>query len=97
MAVLYPHCTGLDVHKDTVVARVRHMVNGTVKRQVRTFANPPPRRRPPEPWICRPNHASAGSRLMPVPSSNHRNASSARVIDRQTAARPARSRRPVSL
>jgi transposase len=37
MAVLYPHCTGLDVHKDTVVACVRHMMNGTVKREVRTF------------------------------------------------------------
>jgi transposase len=37
MDVLYPHCAGLDVHKDTVVACVRHMANGTVKREVRTF------------------------------------------------------------
>src|SRR5215469_2000026 len=37
MEVLYPHCAGLDVHKDTVVACVRHMVAGTVKREVRTF------------------------------------------------------------
>ena len=37
MEVLYPHCAGLDVHKNTVVACVRHMVNGTVKREVRTF------------------------------------------------------------
>ena len=37
MEVLYPHCAGLDVHKDTVVACVRHMVNSTVKREVRTF------------------------------------------------------------
>jgi len=37
MQVLYPHCAGLDVHKDTVVACVRHMVDGTVKREVRTF------------------------------------------------------------
>lgn len=37
MQVLYPHCAGLDVHKDTVVACVRHMENGTVKREVRTF------------------------------------------------------------
>ena len=37
MDVLYPHCAGLDVHKDTVVACVRHMMNGTVKREVRTF------------------------------------------------------------
>src|ERR1700758_2560757 len=37
MEVLYPHCAGLDVHKDTVVACVRHTVNGTIKRAVRTF------------------------------------------------------------
>jgi len=37
MEVLYQHCAGLDVHKDTVVACVRHMTNGTVKREVRTF------------------------------------------------------------
>jgi transposase len=37
MEVLYPHCAGLDVHKDTVVACVRHMTNGSVKREVRTF------------------------------------------------------------
>jgi transposase len=37
MEVLHPHCAGLDVHKETVVACVRHMANGSVKRQVRTF------------------------------------------------------------
>ena len=37
MEVLHPHCAGLDVHKDTVVAAVRHMAGGTVKREVRTF------------------------------------------------------------
>src|SRR6201982_5849 len=37
MDVLYPHCAGLDVHKDTVVACVRHMVNGSVRREVRSF------------------------------------------------------------
>jgi transposase len=37
MEVLHPHCAGLDVHKDTVVAAVRHMVGGTVTRQVQTF------------------------------------------------------------
>jgi transposase len=37
MEVLHPHCAGLDVHKDTVVACLRHMTNGTVKREVRTF------------------------------------------------------------
>jgi transposase len=37
MEVLYPHCAGLDVHKDTVVACARHMVNRTVTREIRTF------------------------------------------------------------
>ncbi len=37
MEVLHPHCAGLDVHKETVVVCVRHMVAGTVKREVRTF------------------------------------------------------------
>jgi transposase len=37
MEVLYPHCAGLDVHKDTVVACVRHMANGAVRREVRSF------------------------------------------------------------
>ena len=37
MEVLYPHCAGLDVHKNTVVACVRHTVDGTTKREVRTF------------------------------------------------------------
>ncbi len=37
MEVLYTHCAGLDVHKDTVVACVRHMANGEVRREVRTF------------------------------------------------------------
>ena len=37
MEVLHPHCAGLDVHKDTVVACVRHMADGVVRREVRTF------------------------------------------------------------
>ncbi|MBV8093170.1 MAG: IS110 family transposase [Acetobacteraceae bacterium] len=37
MEVLYAHCAGLDVHKDTVVACVRHAADGTIKHQVRTF------------------------------------------------------------
>src|SRR5215510_6743127 len=37
MEVLYPHCAGLDVHEDTVVACVRHMANGSVERERRTF------------------------------------------------------------
>jgi transposase len=37
MEVLHPHCAGLDVHKDWIVACVRHMVDGDVKREVRSF------------------------------------------------------------
>ncbi len=37
MEVLYPHCAGLDVHKDMVVACVRHMMGGKVERELRTF------------------------------------------------------------
>jgi hypothetical protein len=37
MEVLYSHCAGLDVHKETVVACVRHMSDGVVRREVRTF------------------------------------------------------------
>jgi transposase len=37
MEVLHPHCAGLDVHKDTVVACVRHAVEGKVEREVRSF------------------------------------------------------------
>src|SRR6202165_1801271 len=37
MEVLYSRCAGLDVHKDTVVACLRTMVDGTARREVRTF------------------------------------------------------------
>jgi transposase len=37
MEILYPHCAGLDVHKDTVVACARHMAEGKVRTQVKTF------------------------------------------------------------
>jgi transposase len=37
MEVLHTHCAGLDVHKDTVVACVRHMAGGAVKREIKTF------------------------------------------------------------
>ena len=37
MEVLHPHCAGLDVHKDSVVACVRHIGDGVVKREVRSF------------------------------------------------------------
>ena len=38
MEVVHPHCAGLDIHKETVVACVRHMSGGKVKTEVRTFA-----------------------------------------------------------
>src|SRR5437870_199486 len=39
MELLYPHCAGLDVHKDTVVACVRHQdPKGRLRKQVRTFS-----------------------------------------------------------
>ena len=39
MDTLYPHCAGLDVHKDTVVACVRHHDGaGRPRQEVRTFA-----------------------------------------------------------
>src|ERR1039457_2491361 len=37
MEVLHAHCAGLDVHKDSVVACVRHMAGGKVTTVVKTF------------------------------------------------------------
>ena len=37
MEVLYPHCAGLDVHKDSVVVCVRHMADGKVTNAIKTF------------------------------------------------------------
>jgi len=37
MEVLHAHCAGLDVHKDSVVACARHMVDGKVTTGVKTF------------------------------------------------------------
>lgn len=37
MEVLHTHCAGLDVHKDTVVACARRMIDGKVTREVATF------------------------------------------------------------
>jgi hypothetical protein len=36
MELLYPHCAGLDVHKETVVACVRHMADGKITTEVKT-------------------------------------------------------------
>lgn len=39
MDILYPHCAGLDVHKDSVVACIRHAnPSGAARTQIRTFA-----------------------------------------------------------
>lgn len=37
MELLHPHCAGLDVHKESVVACIRHMVDGKVTTGVKTF------------------------------------------------------------
>ena len=37
MEVLHAHCAGLDVHKEMVVACVRHMVGGKITTAVKTF------------------------------------------------------------
>lgn len=37
MEVLHPHCAGLDIHKDSVVACVRHMAESKVTAEVRAF------------------------------------------------------------
>jgi transposase len=37
MEVLHAHCAGLDVHKDSVVACVRHMAEGKITAPVKTF------------------------------------------------------------
>jgi len=38
MDILYERVAGLDVHRDTVVACVRIMVDGKAQRECRTFA-----------------------------------------------------------
>src|ERR1700674_5433819 len=37
MELLHPHCAGLDIHKETVVACVRHLRNGKVMTGIKTF------------------------------------------------------------
>ena len=37
MELLHPHCAGLDIHKETVVACVRHLRNGKVTTGIKTF------------------------------------------------------------
>ena len=37
MELLHPHCAGLDLHKESVVACVRHMVDGKAATEVKSF------------------------------------------------------------
>jgi len=37
MDSIFPHCAGLDVHKDSIAACVRHWENGRVRQEVRTY------------------------------------------------------------
>ena len=39
MEVLHPRCCGLDVHKETVVACLRLVIDGKVVKEVRTFSD----------------------------------------------------------
>jgi hypothetical protein len=37
MELLHPHCAGLDIYKETVVACVRHLRSGKVTTGIKTF------------------------------------------------------------
>ena len=52
MEVLYPHCAGLDVHKDSVVACVRHMTDGKVTSAVKTFKTTTQELMLLSDWLC---------------------------------------------
>src|ERR1700687_1181265 len=51
MEVLHPLCAGLDIHKDSVVACVCHMVDGKVRSQVKTFKTTTPELRALSDWL----------------------------------------------
>jgi transposase len=42
MELLHPHCAGLDLHKETVVACIRHMADGKVTTDVKSFQTTTP-------------------------------------------------------
>ena len=46
MKVLHPHCAGLEVHKESVVACIRPMVEVKADPQVKTFETTPRSRWP---------------------------------------------------
>lgn len=60
MDVLYERVTGLDVHKDTVVACVRIMADGKAQRECRTFATTTEQLRELRAWLeeCRCTHVA---------------------------------------
>ena len=71
MDVLYERVAGLDVHKDTVVACVRIMVDGRTKRECRTFATTTEQLVAQRAWLeeCRCTHVAmeaTGVYWMPV-------------------------------
>jgi len=52
MELLHPHCAGLDVHKESVVACIRHMVDGKVATGVRTFKTTTQELMALSDWLC---------------------------------------------
>ena len=71
MDVLYERVAGLDVHKDTVVACVRIVVDGRTKRECRTFATTTEQLVAQRAWLeeCRCTHVAmeaTGVYWMPV-------------------------------
>src|ERR1700726_996577 len=71
MDILYERVAGLDVHKDTVVACVRLLVDGKAKRECRTFATTTEQLVELRAWLedCRCTHVAmeaTGVYWMPV-------------------------------
>jgi hypothetical protein len=63
MEVLHPRCCGLDVHKQTVVACVRLVIDGKPVKEVRTFAttNGMPKPKFPKRRLIPSRHGSASA------------------------------------
>ncbi len=51
MEVIDPRCAGLEVHKDTVVARLRLAADGPLRTEVRTFDTTTPDLLAPSGWL----------------------------------------------
>ena len=52
MEVLHPRCCGLDVHKETVVACVRRVIDGKTVKEVRTFSTTTANLIAPSEWLA---------------------------------------------